>query len=407
MNLPVTAADVEVAAVAIAGQILRTPTTASRTLSEITGAEVFIKFENLQFTASYKERGALNKLLSLSGAERAAGVVACSAGNFAQAVAYHSRRLDISAMVVMPTQTPNNKVERTSVLGAQVVRYGPDVDASATHAAEIARTSGRVFLKPFDDAQVIAGQGTVALEMLDDAPDLDVLVVPVGGGGLLSGMAVAARERAPRTELVGVQSEVYPSMIAALSGSPPPLGGTTIAEGIAVREVGHLTARIVAELDIGLLTVTEAHIEEAIALYLEIEKVVAEGAGAAALAALLEHPQRFRGRRVGLVLSGGNIDLQLLASVIMRSLVRTGRLVTLRVGVTDAPGSLSKVTGIVGEQGGNILDVQHRRHILAVPSRVAQLDLTIEVANADVTNALIAKIRDAGFHVDVIQGGLA
>lgn len=404
MKLPVTRADVDAAAQAIAGHVLRTPTTASRTLSDITGAEVFIKFENLQFTASYKERGALNKLLSLTDGERAAGVVACSAGNFAQAVAYHARRLGIEALVVMPTTTPNNKAERTSVLGAEVVRFGPDVDASALHAADIALDTGRTLLKPFDDAKVIAGQGTVALELLDDAPDLDVLVVPVGGGGLLSGTAVVAQGR---VDIIGVQSEVYPSMIAALHGDAAPSGGTTIAEGIAVREVGALTKQIVGALGIDLVTVTEAHIEEAIALYLEIEKVVAEGAGAAALAALLEHPQRFRGKRVGLVLSGGNIDLQLLASVIMRSLVRTGRLVTLRVGVSDAPGSLSKVTGIVGEQGGNILDVQHRRHILTVPSRVAQLDLTIEVANADVTNGLIGKIREAGFHVDVVQGGLA
>ena len=404
MNLPVTRADVDAAAAAIAGQVLRTPTTVSRTLSEITGADVSIKFENLQFTASYKERGALNKLLSLDEAERAGGVVACSAGNFAQAVAYHARRLGIHAVVVMPTNTPNNKVERTSVLGAEVVRHGTDVDGSAAEAARIATETGRVFLKPFDDAKVIAGQGTVALEILEDAPDLDMLVVPVGGGGLISGMAVAAQGR---VEIVGVQSEVYPSMIDALAGSPAPAGGTTIAEGIAVREVGALTKEIVSALGVELVTVTEAHIEEAIALYLEIEKVVAEGAGAAALAALLEHPQRFRGRRVGLVLSGGNIDLQLLASVIQRSLVRTGRLVTLRVGVTDAPGSLSKVTGIVGEEGGNILDVQHRRHILAVPSRVAQLDLTVEVANAEITNKILAKIREAGFAVEVIQGGLA
>jgi len=404
MSLPVTRADVDAAASAIAGQVLRTPTTVSRTLSEITGADVSIKFENLQFTASYKERGALNKLLSLDDAERAAGVVACSAGNFAQAVAYHARRLGIRATVVMPTNTPNNKVERTSVLGAEVVRYGVDVDESARHAASIASETGRTLLKPFDDAKVIAGQGTVALEFLEDAPDLDTLVVPVGGGGLISGMAVAAEGR---VEVVGVQSEVYPSMIDALAGKPAPSGGTTIAEGIAVREVGTLTREIVSALGVELVTVTEAHIEGAIALYLEIEKVVAEGAGAAALAALLEHPERFRGRRVGLVLSGGNIDLQLLASVIMRSLVRTGRLVTLRVGVTDAPGSLSKVTGIVGEQGGNILDVQHRRHILAVPSRVAQLDLTVEVANADLTNKILAKIREAGFEVETVQGGLA
>jgi threonine dehydratase len=404
MKLPVSREDVDAAAGAIAGQVIRTPTTLSRTLSEITGAEVFIKFENLQFTASYKERGALNKLLSLDEAQRAAGVVTCSAGNFAQAVAHHARRLGIDALVVMPTTTPNNKVERTSVLGAEVIRHGADVDASSEEASRIASESGRVLLKPFDDAHVIAGQGTVALEMLEDASDLDVIVVPVGGGGLISGMSVAA---SGRTDIAGVQSEVYPSMVNAVRDEAPPSGGTTIAEGIAVREVGVLTKQIVTTLGIDVVTVSEAHIEEAIALYLEIEKVVAEGAGAAALAALLEHPARFRGRRVGLVLSGGNIDLQLLASVIMRRLVRTGRLVTIRVDVTDAPGSLSKITGIVAEGGGNIIDVRHRRQILTMPSRAAQVDLTIEVANRDVIGTLVARIRDAGFDVEVIHGGLA
>ncbi len=403
MTLPVSRADVDAAASAIDGQVIRTPTTLSTTLSEITGADVSIKFENLQFTASFKERGALNKLLSLTDEERKAGVVACSAGNFAQAVAYHARRLGVSATIVMPTITPYNKIERTSVLGAEVVRHGADVDASSAKAEEMARGSGRVLLKPFDDDKVIAGQGTVALEMLADVPALDVLVVPVGGGGLISGMAIAAGD----VEIVGVQSDVYPSMVNALRDEPPPRGGTTIADGIAVKAAGRLTTEIVRSLEIDIVTVTEAHIEEAIALYLEIEKVVAEGAGAAALAALLEHPERFRGRRVGLVLSGGNIDLQLLGSVIMRSLVRTGRLVTLRVDVTDSPGSLSELTGIVADAGGNIIDVRHRRQILTMPSRAAQVDLTIEVGNRDVIATLVSRIRDAGFEVDVIHGGLA
>jgi threonine dehydratase len=259
-------------------------------------------------------------------------------------------------------------------------------------------------MRPFDDEFVIAGQGTVALEMLDDVPDLDVLVVPVGGGGLIAGMAVATEGRA---SIVGVQSEVYPSMIASVSGDEAPAGGPTIAEGIAVRRAGRLTTEIVRSLDIDLMTVTEPHIEEAVALYLEIEKVVAEGAGAAALAALLEHPERFRDARVGLVLSGGNIDLQLLGSVIMRSLVRTGRLVTLRIAVSDAPGSLASVTKIVGESGGNIIDVQHRRHILAVPSRAAQLEMTVEVVGPDVTTAMLSRLREAGFVVETVQGGLA
>ena len=406
-TLPVTASNVEKAGGLIAAHVIRTPTTVSRTLSEFTGADVVIQFENLQFTGSYKERGALNKLLSLTPEQRANGVAAMSAGNFAQAVAYHARRLGMSAVVVMPVGTPNIKMARTSVLGAEVVLHGADVDEAAAYAKKLAGETGRTLVRPFDDAAVIAGQGTVALEMLEDDPGLDVLVVPVGGGGLLAGMAVAAQEKAPDVELVGVQSEVYPSMVAALAGQPPPPGGATIAEGIAVREAGELTLEIVRALGPDVITVREASIEEAVALYLEIEKVVAEGAGAAALAALLEDPQRFGGRRVGLVLSGGNIDLQLLASVIVRSLVRTGRLVTLRVTVPDIPGSLGRVTALVGSGGGNIIDVHHRRHILAVPTRAAQLDLTVEVVSGDATQKLRELLRSAGFEAEIVPGGVA
>lgn len=405
-TLPATAADVRRAAEAIAGHVIRTPTTASRTLSEITGADVVIKFENLQFTGSYKERGALNKLLSLTPEQRATGVVAMSAGNFAQAVAYHARRLGISPLVVMPTGTPNIKMARTSVLGAEVVLRGADIDEAAAYAEQIATETGRALVRPFDDREVIAGQGTVALEMLEDDRELEVIVAPVGGGGLLSGMAVALQDLAPEIELVGVQSEVYPSMVNALAGRPSPAGGGTIAEGIAVREAGELTLEIIRALVPDVITVREASIEEAVALYLEIEKVVAEGAGAAALAALLEDPQRFGGRRVGLVLSGGNIDLQLLASVIMRSLIRTGRLVTLRITVQDIPGSLGRVTALVGEGGGNIIDVHHHRHILAVPTRAAQLDLTVEVASAEATKRLLDLLRAAGFEAEIVPGGV-
>jgi threonine dehydratase len=373
----------------------------------MTSADVVIKFENLQFTGSYKERGALNKLLSLSAEQRASGVVAMSAGNFAQAVAYHAGRLGIGATIVMPHNTPNIKVSRTSVLGAEVVLEGGDVDECAAHAEKLARETTRVLLRPFDDAPVIAGQGTVALEMLTDDHELELIVVPVGGGGLIAGMVVAAQELNPDVEIVGVQSEVYPSMVNALAGVPPPAGGPTIAEGIAVREAGALTREILASSGTDVFTVSEASIEEAVALYLEIEKVVAEGAGAAALAALLEDPQRFGGRRVGLVLSGGNIDLQLLASVIMRSLVRTGRLVTLRVTVPDIPGSLSRVTALIGAGGGNIIDVQHRRHVLAVPTRSTQLDLTVEVASHAATATMLDAIRSSEFEVEVVPGGVA
>jgi threonine dehydratase len=303
--------------------------------------------------------------------------------------------------------TPNIKMSRTSVLGAEVVLHGADVHEAAAYAEKLASEHGRVVVRPFDDPAVIAGQGTVALEMIADDPDLEVLVIPVGGGGLLAGMAVAAQELNPELELVGVQSEVYPSMVAALAGDPPPKGGATIAEGIAVREAGQLTREIVSALGPDVITVREASLEEAVALYLEIEKVVAEGAGAAALAALLEDPQRFGGRRVGLVLSGGNIDLQLLASVLMRSLVRTGRLVTLRVTVPDIPGSLGRVTTLVGTGGGNILDVQHRRHILAVPTRATQLDLTVELASGDATAALLDLVRSAGFKAEIVPDGVA
>jgi threonine dehydratase len=406
-TLPVTAADVERAARRIDGHVTRTPTTVSRTLSEITGADVVIKFENLQFTGSFKERGALNKLLSLSPEERAGGVVAMSAGNYAQAVAYHATRLGVASTVVMPVTTPNIKAERTRVLGADVVREGADVDEAAQYAEHLARDGGRVLLRPFDDPEVIAGQGTLALEMLADDRDLELLVVPVGGGGLVAGAAVAVQEVDPDVEVIGVQSEMYPSMVRALAGEPAPAGGPTIAEGIAVREAGALTRDIVGALGVDVVTVREASIEEAIALYLEIEKVVAEGAGAAALAALLEDPQRFGGRRVGLVLSGGNIDLQLLASVIVRSLVRTGRLVTIRVTVPDIPGSLGRVTAVVGEAGGNIIDVHHRRHMLAVPTKAAQLDLTVEVASGEAASALVEHVRTAGFGAEVVPGGVA
>jgi threonine dehydratase len=405
--LPVTAADVYKAATKIAGHVIRTPTTPSRTLSEITGADVVIKFENLQFTGSYKERGALNKLLSLTPEQRAAGVVAMSAGNFAQAVAYHAGRLGMASTIVMPVHTPNIKMARTTVLGAEVVLHGADVDEAAAYAQHLAADTGRALVRPFDDPEVIAGQGTVALEMLADDHELDALVVPVGGGGLIAGMAVAVQGANDEVEVIGVQSEVYPSMVAALAGQPPPAGGATIAEGIAVREAGTLTRDIVKALGVDVITVTEASIEESIALYLEIEKVVAEGAGAAALAALLEDPQRFGGRRVGLVLSGGNIDLQLLASVIMRSLVRTGRLMTVRVTVPDIPGSLARVTALIGEGGGNIIDVQHRRHVLAVPTRATQLDLTVEIASRDSAGALVQRVRSSGFDVEIVPGGVA
>jgi threonine dehydratase len=403
--LPVTARDVLLAADAIAGNVVRTPAAASRVLSEITGAHVVVKFENFQFTASYKERGALTKLLSLTGDERARGVVTMSAGNFAQGVAHHAGRLGIDATIVMPRNTPLLKVARTRALRADVVLEGDGLDEAARVAAARSAKAGLVLLSPFDDPQVIAGQGTVAVEMLQDHPDLDVLLVPVGGGGLLAGMAVAARSMTPTVELVGVQAEPYAAMLATLEGSPQPPGGMTIAEGIAVLHPGALTAQIIGALNLTLLAVSEARIEEAMALYLEVEKVVAEGAGAASLAALLENPDRFRGRKVGVVLSGGNVDLRLLASVITRSLIRTGRLTMLRVAVPDSPGSLADLTTLVAERGGNIVEVHHRRNVLDVTSRAAQIDLVLETAHGADLDPIVQALQAAAIAVELLPPG--
>lgn len=391
--------DVSAAAARIRGAVEHTPTSSAVTLSEITGAEVFVKFENLQFTASYKERGALNRLLQLP--DDAVGVVTASAGNFAQGVAHHAARLGIPAVIVMPTTTPALKVSRTGVLGAEVVLRGDDFDEAAAISVELAAERGLELLSPFDDADVIAGQGTVALEMLADVPDLDVLVVPVGGGGLLAGMAVAARDIRPDIELVGVQSERYPAVHRALAGDEPSsdgvrLGGSTIAEGIAVSRPGDRPLAIIGELVDRVEVVPESRIEEAVALYLEIEKTVAEGAGAISLAELLTRPERYQGRRVGVVLSGGNIDLRPLASVTLRSLVRTGRLTRFWVEVDDRPGSLGRVTTDVGALGGNIVEVIHQRLDPTVHARSTEVELSVETSDRSHLEALIAGLRERG-----------
>jgi threonine dehydratase len=392
---------VAAAAEAIAGSIVRTPVARSQTLSEITGATVVVKFENLQFTGSYKERGALFRLLNLSPDERRRGVVTASAGNFAQAVAHHAARLDIPAVIVMPAATPSIKVARTRTLGATVLMHGAGFDEASSHARSLSAADGLTYLSPFDDADVVAGQGTTAVEFLEDAPELDSLVVPVGGGGLLAGMAVAARARNREIELVGVQSERYPAMVAALRRREMPCGGTTIAEGIAVAQPGLLTRRLIADLSVDVVTVPEARIEEAVCLYLEVEKTVAEGAGAAGLAALLEYPDRFRGRCVGLVLTGGNIDLLLLASVITRGMIRSERLMQLTVDLPDTPGSLGALTVLVGTTGANIVDVSHERHRLEVPGRMAHVSLTIETRGRDHAGAILDQLRAAGYTVTV------
>ena len=372
--------DVEAAAARIQGSVIVTPTTFSRTLSDITGAQAWVKFENLQFTASFKERGALNRLLLLDDGERRRGVVAASAGNHAQAVAVHAGRLGVSAVIVMPEHTPNVKVSRTEALGATVQLFGATYEEAADRAALIARDEKRTLIHPFDDVAVMAGQGTVALEMLEAAPDLDCIVVPVGGGGLVSGIAVAANATKPGIEILGVRAAERP----------------TIAEGIAVKEPGATARSVMGALVKEVLSVGEVSIEEAIGLYLEVEKTVAEGAGAAALAALLEHPDRFRGRPVGVVLSGGNLDMSVLSTVIVRLLARTGRLLRLRVELDDQPGELARLTALLGDQGANIVELVHRRDLPELRLRRAIVDLTVETRGAAHAQAIIEELEARG-----------
>ena len=400
--MTVTLEDIQTAAAAIDGAVVRTRMARSRTLSAITGAEVFLKFENQQFTASFKDRGALNKLMSLSASERAGGVVAASAGNHAQGVAYHAERMAIPATIVMPVNTPNTKVQHTKGFGATVVLHGETLADSAPFAVDMAARDGLTLIHPFNDPAIIAGQGTVALEMLADEPELEVLVAPVGGGGLIAGCAIAAKAIKPGIEVIGVQADHYPSLHRALNNQPAQTGGPTIAEGIAVKEVGDVPLAILKDLIDDVLLVAETEIEQAICSLVEIEKTVAEGAGAVTLAALAAHPQRFAGRRVGLIISGGNIDSRLLAQVLNRGLVRTGRIVSLRVDITDEPGTLARVSMIVGENGGNIIEVRHQRLFLDVPAKAAELDLMVETRDPGSGRAMVAKLTEAGFTVHIL-----
>lgn len=395
----VTLADVQAAAERLRGQVERTPCLHSRTLSEITGAEVWLKFENQQYTASFKDRGAYNKLVLLPEAARRAGVIAMSAGNHAQGVAHHARRLGIPATIVMPRFTPFVKVENTRRLGARVVLEGEGLDDAAAHAHAIAQAEGLTFVHPYDDRDVIAGQGTVALEMLEAAPDLEVLIVPIGGGGLIAGMAVAAKALRPDIEVVGVEAALYPSVERRLKGLPGAPGGPTIAEGIAVKEPGGLNLPIIADLVGDVLLVDEGAIEAAVLQLLEIEKTVAEGAGAAGLAALVAHPDRFRGRRVGLVICGGNIDSRLLSAVILRGLVRTRRLVRLRVGAPDSPGSLAKVATLIAENGGNVVDVAHQRAFSRLSVKLTDIDFTVETRGGGHADDIARALTAAAFTV--------
>jgi threonine dehydratase len=401
--LSVTYADVAAAADRIAGSVERTPSAVSRTLSQVLGCTVVVKFENLQFVASFKERGALNKLLQLTDAERAKGVVAMSAGNHAQAVAYHATRLGIDATIVMPTTTPFVKVQRTRELGATVALRGAGLGEAEAEACRLADEEGRTYVHPFDDPAVIAGQGTVALEMLADHPDLDTLVAPVGGGGLLAGMAVAARHLVPGIELVGVETERYASMAARVRGVEPVVGGPTIAEGIAVPRAGQLTGELIEALVDDVVTVSEEHVEEAMNLLLEIEKVVAEGAGAAGVAALVEHRERFAGRRVGVVVTGGNVDPRLLASVLMRGLIRDGRLTRLHIEVPDVPGSMGKLTTVLGAAGANIVEILHQRMFVDLSARSARVDVTVETLDLAHADRVVSALRAEGYVVRVAR----
>lgn len=389
-------AEVRSAAEKIRGAVERTPCLHSRTLSELAGCEVFLKFENLQFTAAFKERGALHKLLSLTREERAAGVVAMSAGNHAQGLAVHARRLGVRAVVVMPRFTPTVKVEQTRALGAEVELIGDSVEDARARALEIQRERNLVFVHPYDDPLVIAGQGTVALEMLEDVPDLDSLVIPVGGGGLISGCATAAHALSPKIEVFGVQAARFPSMKQALAGQPIRCGNSTLAGGIAVKAPGSLTLPIVRKLVREILLVEEDAIGAAILLYLEIEKTVVEGAGAVALAAVLGNPSHFAKKRVGLVISGGNIDMLALSHVIERGLVRTSRLARLLVRMRDVPGELAVISGIIAASGANVVEVLHERAFARSPSSDVEVAFVIETRGADHLREIVARLAASG-----------
>lgn len=393
--------DVVAAARRIQGRVTRTPCQLSETLSEITGARVYVKFENLQFTASFKERGALNKLLQLTPQERARGVVAMSAGNHAQAVALHAARLGVHSTIVMPRYTPSVKVEQTRRAGAEIVLHGDDISQSAERALQLARERNLVMIHPYDDPAIIAGQGTLALEMLEDQPDLEVLVCPVGGGGLVSGCAVAAHGRDPGIEVYGVETARFASMRQALRGEPIACGRDTVAEGIAVKQPGTITREIVREHVRELLLVEELELEEAVLLYLEVEKTVAEGAGAAALAAVVSHRDRFEGRKVGVVLSGGNIDLLVLASIIERGLARSGRLARLRARLSDRPGSLAGISGVLAASGAQVVEVTHQRSFGRVALQEAEVEFVISTRGADHLDEICAALDAAGYVIEL------
>ena len=399
----VTLADIRAAHARIAPSIVRTPTLYSRTLSLLTGAEIWLKFENLQFTAAYKERGALNKLMQLSEDEKARGVIAASAGNHAQGLAYHGARLGIPVTIVMPRLTPTVKVQQTEGHGAEVILFGERFDDAQAEALEVSAARGLTFVHPFDDPMIVAGQGTVALEMLEDAPAIDMLAIPIGGGGLISGCAIAALALKPDIDVIGVQAELYPSMYAKLQGVELPIGGDTLAEGIAVKEPGRLTSAIVARLVDEILLVSERDLERSVALLLQIEKTVVEGAGAAGIAAMLAHPERFAGRTVGIVLCGGNIDTRLLANVLLRDLARSGRLARLRIRLQDRPGALFNVARVFDELQVNIIEVYHQRVFSSLPAKGLITDIECETRDPGHLDRLMAALADNGYEASRVE----
>jgi threonine dehydratase len=398
-----TLADVEAAAARIGDAIVRTPTSHSKTLSKIAGCDIWLKFENLQFTAAYKERGALNALLLMDETQRKRGVIAASAGNHSQGLSYHGTRLGVPVTIVMPKTTPVVKVMQTEAVGGKVVLEGETFDDAYATARSMEKQLGLTFVHPFDDPVVAAGQGTVALEMLEDAPELDALVVPIGGGGLISGMATVARAKRPQMEVLGVQAELYPSMYARMKGETRPCGGDTLAEGIAVKEPGEFTSRIIERLVDDILLVSEAELETAVSLLLQIEKTVVEGAGAAGLAAVLSHRERFAGKKVGLVLCGGNIDTRLLANVLLRDLARDGRLARLRITLQDRPGALYKVMHEFDAHHVNILEIYHQRIFTNLPAKGLVTDIECEARDREQLEKLVAALRAKGYSVSQVE----
>jgi threonine dehydratase len=393
--------DVQAAAARVRGNVVRTPLAHSRTLSRITGAEVFLKFENLQFTAAFKERGALNRLLLLTPDQQKRGVIAMSAGNHAQGVAYHAKRLGIPAAIVMPRHTPNVKVEHTRSHGAEVLLHGDSFDETDAFTRRLARQRKLTLVHPYDDDAVMAGQGTLAIEMLEQEPTLDTLVVPIGGGGLISGVATAARGIKPDLHVVGVQSERFPAVYQLLRHEPVECARYTVAEGIAVRNPGKRTLPIIEKLVESILLVGEGELEDAILLLLQVEKTVVEGAGAAGLAALLQQKKRFRKRRVGLILCGGNIDLMILSSIIQRGLARGGQLARVRVETRDVPGELARVSGLIGGSGGNIVEVHHQRAFSTRPLQTAMVDFILQTRGLVHLQEIMAALRAASYHTSL------